>query len=94
MRSGRAQGYSIIAGPETPTVERDTFTCHHCGCVVFVDPGKDPTTYGGWCGGCGHLICPTCEAEKARTLTCRPIERRLAEYERRMQTRRSIDALA
>ena len=68
MRSGRAQGYAIITEPER-VIERDTFTCGHCGQVVFVKPGADPATLGGWCGGCTKLICPTCEEEKARTLT-------------------------
>lgn len=90
MRSGRAQGYAVITDPTAPVVERDTFTCGHCCRVVIVDPGRDPSTYGGWCGGCTALICPRCEAEKVRTLKCVPLEARLAQQEARAATRRSL----
>lgn len=93
MRSGRAQGYMIIVDPDGPTVERDNFRCNHCGCIVFVDPGKDPTTYGGWCGGCAKLICPKCEERKARTLTCATIDARIEQIERAWETKRSIAAV-
>lgn len=90
MRSGRAQGYAILTDPERSTRENDTFTCGHCGRVVFVKPAADPTTYGGWCGGCTKLICPLCETEKLRTLTCRPIEQWLEAQEARDRFRRSL----
>lgn len=91
MRSGRAQGTILITDPDAPVVECDTFTCGHCCQIVAVDPRQDPTTYGGWCGGCGKLICPRCEAEKVRTLKCVPLEARLAQAEARAITRRSLD---
>lgn len=95
MRSSRAQGYLIITSPDVGGLgvakERDTFTCNHCGGLVIVDPGKDPATYGGWCGGCGKLICPKCEARKAQTLTCTTIEKKLEVAERQWRTRRSVD---
>ena len=90
MRSGRAQGYAILTEPERPTKENDTFTCGHCGAVVFVKPAADPTTYGGWCGACTKLICPACETEKVRTLSCRPLERWLEQQEARDRFRRAL----
>lgn len=90
MRSGRAQGYAILTEPERPTKENDTFTCGHCNCVVFVKPAADPATYGGFCGGCYRLICPSCEAVKARTLQCAPFERWLEAQEARAASRRSL----
>ena len=90
MRSGRAQGYAILSHPDQGTKENDTFTCGHCGRVVFVKPAADPTSYGGWCGGCTKLICPTCEAVKAKTLTCRPIEKWIEQQEARGATLRSV----
>lgn len=90
MRSGRSQGYAIMVEPERPTKENDTFTCGHCGRIVFVKPAADPATYGGWCGVCTTLICPTCEAEKARTLSCRPLEKWLEQQEARGRTLRSL----
>lgn len=90
MRSGRAQGYAIITDPDAPMPkEADTFTCGHCQRVVFVKAAADPASYGGWCGGCARLICGPCEAEKVRTLSCRPIERWLAQQEHQQQARRS-----
>lgn len=91
MRSGRAQGYAIITDPDTPMPkESDTFTCGHCNTVVFVKPAADPTTYGGWCGQCTKLICAHCEAEKVRTLACRPFEKWLEQQEARAASRRSL----
>ena len=80
----------MLTDPDAPLKENDTFTCGHCGRVVFVKPMADPTTYGGWCGGCTTLICPACEAEKIRTLTCRPIEQWLEAQEARAISRRSL----
>lgn len=90
MRSGRAQGYAILTDPESPTRENDTFTCGHCNRVVFVKPAADPTTYGGFCGACARLICPGCEAEKVRTLSCRPFEQWLEAQEAKDRLRRLI----
>jgi len=90
VRSGRAQGYAILTEPDRPTKENDTFTCGHCNRVVFVKPDADPVTYGGWCGGCTRLICPACEAEKVRTLACRPFEKWLEQQEAKQTTRRSL----
>lgn len=89
MRSGRAQGYAILADPDKATVERDTYTCGHCQRVVFVPPRADPATLGGWCGGCSRLICAGCERRKAETLTCTPIEQWLAQQEHRARFLRS-----
>lgn len=91
MRSGRAQGYAILTDPEAPTRERDTFTCGHCNRVVFVKPQADPATYGGFCGGCYRLICQACEAEKVRTLACRPFEKWLEQQEARSRLHQSLE---
>ena len=80
------QGYAIWTDPDRPTVERDTFTCGHCGAVVFVEPAASPAAAGGWCGCCTALICPRCAADGR----CRPLERQLEEMERRGRFLRSI----
>ena len=83
-------GYAVLTEPGRPTKENDTFTCGHCGRVVFVKPAADPVTYGGWCGGCTKLICPGCEADKVKTLTCRPLEQWLEQQEARGRSLRSM----
>lgn len=59
--------------------ERDTFTCHHCNRVVFVEPFQDPAAAGGWCLGCAKLICATC----ADTGHCTPFEQQIEQQEAR-----------
>lgn len=83
-------GYALLIDPVLGMKENDTFTCGHCSRVVFVKPAADPSTYGGWCGGCSRLICPSCEAEKVRTLSCRPIEKWLEQQEAKAASRRSL----
>lgn len=90
MRSGRAQGYAILTEPDRPTKENDTFTCKHCGAIVFVKPAADPVTYGGWCGRCNALICQACEEKKVKALTCTPLEKWLERQEARGRTLRSL----
>lgn len=83
-------GYAVRVDPVLGTTENDTFTCGHCGAVVFVKPAADPASYGGWCGGCSKLICQRCEAEKVRTLKCRPIEQWLERQEAQGRSLRSF----
>lgn len=49
-----------------------TFTCGHCDALVVKNP--DRTRERHYCRGCDTIICDTCAAIKAQTLTCRPIQ--------------------
>ncbi|HEY8926409.1 MAG TPA: hypothetical protein VIU64_18635 [Polyangia bacterium] len=79
----RPQGYATIVDPDKPTVERDTFTCAHCNCIVTVEPRQDPATMGGVCRMCSSsspaYICAAC----VDLGTCVPFERRLEAEESR-----------
>lgn len=91
MRS--PHGYATWTDPDRPLVERDTVTCGHCGAVVFVKPGTGATVYLRWsvrrrgwveeagagCRLCMSAVCLRCEADGR----CLPLERRLAQLERR-----------
>lgn len=78
MRGQR--GYSIITDPSAKklTTEEDTYTCGHCGKVVWVQPLKGPL--GGRCTCCDHLICLACVGKG-----CRPLQKQLELMERRRQ---------
>lgn len=55
----------------------EAFTCGHCCKVTKVPPRADPTDLGGYCRGCGGLICARCVNE----LRCDPIEKKLERAE-------------
>lgn len=81
----RAQGYAIKVDPAFPMPEeRDTFTCAHCNCVVFVKPLADPSEMGGFCRMCMNHICKHCVA----TGECEPFEKKLEAMERTDRLRR------
>jgi hypothetical protein len=48
--------------------ESATYTCNHCQAIVVMNPNR--TRERHYCGGCSHIICDGCAAEKARTLQC------------------------
>jgi hypothetical protein len=74
----RPGGYGHWFNGQGRDLERDTFTCQHCGAVVFVEPFQDPAKAGGWCMCCSKLICRHC----ANDGECRPFEKQLDEHER------------
>lgn len=72
------QGYSIVTHLDHDRAkEADTFTCGHCGRVVFVEPFADPASMGGRCTCCDTLICPGCVGKG-----CDPLEEKLRRWER------------
>ena len=71
-------GYSIITEPGKRDVEEDSFTCRHCGGVVWVKPFADPADMGGRCTCCDALICKHCVGKG-----CDHIEKKLARWEAR-----------
>jgi len=75
----RAGNYSIISDPDGHRVERDNFTCGHCGKIVFVKPGQRGEDVGGMCKLCYNLICGEC----VDLLVCEPLERKLERDEKR-----------
>lgn len=79
----RAQGYAVIVEPGKATVERDTFTCAHCNCVVFVEPMQAASDMGGWCMMCAKNTCTSCAGQ----LGCSPFERKIEALERRDRLR-------
>jgi hypothetical protein len=81
----RPGGYAIVTEPGAADVERDTFTCAHCNCVVFVAPRQDPSTMGGFCRMCMAHLCGPC-ADAGR---CSPFEKKLDAMERRDRLIRS-----
>lgn len=83
-------GYFESTGPSGKldrfvTIESDTFTCQHCGKVVFVKPMCDPADAGGLCKTCNSLICPQCVARGV----CDPLEEKLKREEASYHARRS-----
>lgn len=89
----RIGGYAVITEPDKPTWERDTVSCKHCGRVIYVKPGTASTVYqilhwdghwteepGAWCACCHGPVCLPCHDVG----TCTPIEKMLAEMERRV----------
>ena len=76
-------GYFIAADPYGPAIEHDTFTCHHCNRVIFVNAFQDPTERGGCCPRCVRLICKDCVNVAMRGKTCDPWEEKMARMEAR-----------
>jgi hypothetical protein len=72
-------------------VEVETFTCHHCGQVVFVDGIKDPTELGGGCRLCDHLICKDCVQAAWNGKTCDVYEKKMARIEAAYHARRNYE---
>lgn len=79
------QGYATWTTPER-TVERDSFTCHHCGRITIVPPKADPANLGGLCKQCMGLICPRCTTDPR----CVPLLKRIEQMEARDRLRRAV----
>jgi len=62
----------------------DSFTCFHCGRVVFVKPRCDPADMGGFCRVCAKLVCQDCNA-KGR---CDPWEEQMQRMEAKYNFRK------
>ena len=60
MIDHRACGLPTSAG--RPLFECATYTCTHCERVVVMEQTRTRPRYK--CGGCSHLICDPCAAEK------------------------------
>lgn len=80
-------GYGVATDRETGKVisETDSFTCGHCGRIVFVKPKCDPADLGGNCYLCWKLVCPQCHAKG----NCDPMEKKLDRMEASYHARRS-----
>jgi hypothetical protein len=81
----KPQGYAAIVEPGHAIREADTVMCVHCGVVVFVGAGKDPSDLGGFCMMCNRNTCSKCAA----TGKCEPFEKKLERIERRGQLLRA-----
>lgn len=79
-----AGGHLICTSPDGVETT-DTFTCHHCNCIVLVPVKADPAEIGGMCYQCMKLVCPRCVA----AAVCSPFEKKLEAIERRHDTLRS-----
>ena len=79
----RQRGYSIIVDPDLGQPdEADTFTCAHCGTVVYCKPFVDGAAMGGRCTCCDSLICLNCVGKG-----CSPLQKKLEQWERRREYR-------
>ena len=78
----RPGGQITITEPGAPTIERDTFTCCHCGRIVTVKRGSGVKR--GWCFLCGL---PHCGSKRCSS-GCVPFERRLEAMENKNRLRK------
>lgn len=86
----RPGGYALICDPYAPTVEMDTFTCHHCNSIVHILPKASPDSLGGFCRMCAKMICAPC----VDLGSCTPFEKKLESMERHYATLRSYGLAA
>lgn len=94
----QAHGYLVTTDPD-PTkshgqqavVEHSTITCGHCNAIVSV-PANCPAHAMPYalCWGCRRNICAGCDAERARTLTCDVIEKKLERWENAARFHRDL----
>ena len=79
-------GYAVVVDPEGPTIERDTFTCVHCGGIVIVKPAQSLSDFD-WCRRCLKPVCgkPACVAR------CLPWERQMEIMEGRARLHAAMD---
>ena len=90
------QGYFCSTDPD-PTkskgqkalIEYTTITCGHCNAIVLVDL-KAPEPPTEICYGCMRNICKKCVAERAQTIKCDVIEKKLERWEARDAIRRRL----
>jgi hypothetical protein len=92
------QGYFVSSDPDPAkgmgqqaVVEKSSVTCGHCCRIVLVPPMCKPedTPYA-LCWGCRRNICLACDEERARTLTCDVIEKKLERWEAKDRFRREL----
>lgn len=55
--------------------EASTFTCTHCGGVVFMNPKR--TRERSKCSRCNHLICDECGAKYYQKRECESLNERI-----------------
>ena len=79
-KTSRPGGIAILSGPNGVT-EQDTYSCGHCQAIVQVPPRASPSSLGGLCKVCMHLICPRC----TDVGTCTPWERQMEKMEARQR---------
>lgn len=89
----RAGGYGQLIGDDPVAfdrtgrrvdVEHDTFSCGHCGGVVFINAGDRAADIGGFCRACSKHICGPCvDADH-----CRPLEKLIEGIERGLEKER------
>jgi hypothetical protein len=92
----KPQGYLLTTDPD-PTkskgqqaiIERATISCGHCNCLVVIDL-KAPEPPTELCYGCQRNICRKCIAERATTLKCDVIEKKLERWESKQRFRRDL----
>lgn len=63
---------NLISAPPGKRLEAATLTCKHCQKTVIKNPER--TRARGYCSGCDHFICDTCDALKSIN-GCQNIER-------------------
>jgi hypothetical protein len=65
--------HGVLSAPKGQLLEANAAACGHCGKIMplvhleLVD----------YCPKCNHDICPTCEADRVRTLICTPMAMKL-----------------
>ena len=79
-------GYLIGVDPGmSAPIENDSFTCRHCGKVVWVKPFQSDF---GTCPVCDGLVCPACAAACRGERGCDPWEEKLRRAEASYNFRR------
>jgi len=80
---GLPRGFGFVPGKPLPPsapkgvhVESPTYTCAHCGAIVWMDPLR--TRPHEYCARCDHYVCPT----PACSLDCRPLMKLLEQFDK------------
>lgn len=68
----RASG-ELPPGCSTPIFEAQTYTCHHCECVVVMNPARKRERYK--CRACAKHVCDPCAGKLALGEPCYPFKR-------------------
>jgi len=79
----RPQGYAVISEPGKADEVRESITCTHCNCIVFLKPRQPPP---GFCRLCYNHLCEACTTKGV----CTPFEKRLEEMEARERFHRAV----
>ncbi len=89
----RAANYSTLTDPVQGQLERDSYTCNHCSCIVHVQPRQRPEDLGGLCKVCMGLLCPRCYALRMAGKNCETWEAQMDEMEAHARFSREFDTL-